>query len=86
LSALIRAASFRLDIDYYLSYYIDMKEADIADIKNQFSVFIGMVEGGEEIEIRRKNVPVARPVPMRRVRPNRIQPGFGKGSAVYNDE
>ena len=43
-----------------------MKIANIAELKNRLSEYLRLVEKGEEIEIRKRNVPVARVVPLRR--------------------
>lgn len=40
-----------------------MKSANIADIKNNLSRYIALVEQGEVVEICKRNVPVARVVP-----------------------
>lgn len=40
-----------------------MKSANIADIKNNFSHFIALVEQGEVIQVCKRNVPVAKFVP-----------------------
>jgi prevent-host-death family protein len=43
-----------------------MKIANIAELKNRLSAYLSLVEKGEEIEIRKRNVPIARLVPLRR--------------------
>jgi prevent-host-death family protein len=43
-----------------------MKIANIAELKNRLSEYLSLVENGEEIEIRKRNVPIARVVPLRR--------------------
>jgi prevent-host-death family protein len=43
-----------------------MKIANIAELKNRLSEYLSLVEQGEEVEIRKRNVPVARVVPSRR--------------------
>lgn len=48
------------------AYFIAMKIANIAELKNRLSEYLSLVEEGEEIEIRKRNVPVARVVPLRR--------------------
>jgi prevent-host-death family protein len=58
-----------------------MKIANIADLKNRLSAYLSLVEKGEEIEIRKRNVPIARVVPLRRkvLTPSRL--GAGAGTA-----
>ena len=46
-----------------LAEEVKMKSANIADIKNNLSRYITLVEQGEVIEICKRNVPVARIVP-----------------------
>lgn len=58
-----------------------MKMANIAEFKNQLSRFIAAVEQGEEVEIRRRNLPIARMVPVKGHGPNRTKLGSGRGSA-----
>jgi len=50
-----------------------MKTTNIAEFKNQFNQFISLVESGEEIELKRKNIPIARIIPViktRRIKQN----------------
>lgn len=58
-----------------------MKIANIADLKNRLSEYLSLVEKGEEVEVRKRNVPIARVVPLRR----RVAPagrlGSGAGTA-----
>jgi len=58
-----------------------MKTANIAEFKDGLAKFIAAVEGGEEIEIRRRNLPVARLVPIRRNAGNETVLGCGRGTA-----
>jgi prevent-host-death family protein len=56
-----------------------MKIANIAELKNRLSAYLSLVEKGEEVEIRKRNVPIARVVPLRRkpARPGRLGAGAG---------
>jgi prevent-host-death family protein len=58
-----------------------MKMANIAEFKNNLSRFIAAVEKGEEVEIRRRNLPIARVVPVTTRKANRTKLGCGKGTA-----
>jgi len=58
-----------------------MKTANIAELKDSLAKFIADVEAGEEIEIRRRNLPVARLVPIPPRRKNETVLGRGRGSA-----
>lgn len=42
-----------------------MRTANIADLRRQFSKFVQWVENGEEVEVCKRNVPVARIIPVR---------------------
>lgn len=49
-------------------YNVAMKIANVAEFKNHLSEYLAAVQNGEELEIRKRNVPLARvvPVPARR--------------------
>ena len=69
-----------------MAYDIDMKVANIADLKNNLSRFISLVESGEEIEVRKRNIPVARVVPIQQTAKNKTVLGCGRDSAkIYGD-
>ncbi len=57
-----------------------MRIANIAELKNRISEFISAVEKGEEVEVRRRNVPVARIIPIGKGRANTTKLGRGKGT------
>ncbi len=57
-----------------------MKKANIADLRSHLSELISEVENGEEIQIQKRNVPVARIIPMKAVKKNATQLGIGKGT------
>ena len=57
-----------------------MKVANVAELKSRLREYLNFVEQGEEVEVRKRNVPVARIVPLRRKQPNRTQLGCGLGS------
>lgn len=65
-----------------MAYNIAMKIANIADFKNHLSSYLAAVEAGEEVEVRKRNVPVARVVPVVNRHKNRTILGCGRGSAV----
>ncbi len=63
-----------------------MKVANIAELKNRLSEFLALVEKGEEIEVRKRNVPIARVVPITRKRVNRTRIGCGAGTVrIHGD-
>lgn len=57
-----------------------MKVANIGELKNRLSEFLSYVEQGEEVEVRKRNIPVARLVPIRIREPHRTQLGCGRGT------
>lgn len=60
-----------------------MKEANIVEFKNHLSEMIAQVENGEEIEIRRRNVPVAKVIPIRKPGQNQTRLGIGKETVLF---
>ena len=65
-------------------YTIDMKKANIAELKNHLSKFIGAVESGEEIQVCRRNMPVALISPIPETPRNRTKLGCGRGSVTIH--
>ena len=63
-----------------------MKEANIADLKNNLSYYISLVEEGEEIEVRRRNKPIARIISVAADSPNKTVIGCGIGTVVFSEE
>jgi prevent-host-death family protein len=70
-----------VDIATYSANNEAMKMANIVEFKNNLSRFIAAVENGEEVEIRRRNLPIARVVPVSSRRPNRTKLGCGRATA-----
>jgi prevent-host-death family protein len=61
-----------------------MKSANITELKAHFSEFLALVQKGEEVEIRRRNVPVARIVPFVARRRNQTKLGCLAGTVQVN--
>jgi prevent-host-death family protein len=58
-----------------------MKTANIGELKNKLSQFINLVEKGEIVEIRKRNIPIAKIVPHDTIKPRkRTKLGCGKGT------
>jgi len=70
-----------IDTTSFMAHIMAMKVANIAELKDNLSRFLSAVEEGEEVEVRRHNVPIARLVPIAGRRPNRTVLGCGAGSA-----
>ena len=65
-----------------MAHIMDMKEANIADLKNNLSKYLSYVEKGESVRICKRNVPIADLTPVRvRERSNRTKLGCGLESA-----
>lgn len=63
-----------------MDYIIDMKIANIAEFKNKLSEYLSLVDQGEEIEVRKYNIPIARVIPVRRAAKNKTKLGCGRGT------
>ena len=59
-----------------------MKIADVAEFKNHLSEYLAAVANGEQVEVRKRNMPLARVVPIRQPGRNRTVLGCGRGSVV----
>ncbi len=70
-----------LDPYDFVAHIMAMKVANIAEFKNHLSEYLNQVQSGEEIQICKRNVPVARLMPIPQGRRNRTVLGCGKGSA-----
>ena len=57
-----------------------MKIANVAEFKNRISEYLSAVEKGEEIEVRKRNVPIARVLPIEKAKANNTRLGCGKGT------
>jgi prevent-host-death family protein len=69
-----------------LDYIIAMKIANIAEFKNRLSEYLALVNQGEEIEVRKYNIPVARVIPVHRPGKNRTRLGCGRGSVEISTD
>ena len=67
----------------YMAHNMYMKEANIVEFKKHLSEMIAQVENGEEIEIRRRNVPVAKVIPIRKPGQNQTRFGIGKETVLF---
>ena len=69
-----------------VAYDMAMKIANIAEFKNHLSEYLAAVANGEEVELRKRNMPLARVVPIRRAGRNRTVLGCGEGSVVVKSD
>lgn len=65
-----------------MAYNMAMKIANIAEFKNHLSEYLAAVANGEQVEVRKRNTPLARVVPIHPRGRNRTVLGCGKGSVV----
>lgn len=63
-----------------------MKIANVAEFKNHLSEYLAAVANGEQVEVRKRNMPLARVVPIRQPDRNRTVLGCGKGSVVVKTD
>ena len=63
-----------------------MATANIAEIKNHFSSYLKLVMNGEPVEVCKRNVAVARMVPVKAKRRNKTLLGCGKNSVIINGD
>ena len=64
-----------------------MKIANIAEFKDHLSRYMALVEQGEEIELCKRNVPVARIIPSRKeIAPNKTRLGSGLNSVTIKTD
>ena len=63
-----------------------MKIANIAEFKNHLSAYLDAVANGEEIEVRKRNTPFVRVVPIRTWVRNRTVLGCGPGTVVVKSD
>lgn len=63
-----------------------MKVANVAEFKNHLSEYLAAVANGEQVEVRKRNAPLARVVPIQPPGRNRTVLGCGKGSVVVKGD
>ena len=63
-----------------------MKTTNVAELRNGLRGLLAAVARGEEVEVRRRNVPIARIVPCRSATRNRTKLGCGRGTAVVTGD
>jgi prevent-host-death family protein len=76
----VRYLQLDLNIAMYMDYHMVMKIANIAELKNKISEYLAAVENGEEVEVRKRNVPIARIVPLQKPPANNTILGCGRDS------
>jgi len=57
-----------------------LKKANIATLRSQLAKLLASVQKGEEVEIQRRNVTIAKMVPVKGFRMNRTKLGTGKNT------
>ena len=74
-----------IDLAIFLAYYLAMNKANIGEIKDKFSYYVDLAANGEEIEVCRRNKPVARLVPIEKDYINHTKLGCGIGTVMFTD-
>ena len=65
----------------FLYYNWYMESANIGQVREHLAEYLARVEEGEEVEVRRRNVPIARIVPVKKPHNvNRTKLGCAKGT------
>ena len=59
---------------------------NITEFKNRLSEYLSLVDQGEEIEVQRYNIPVAKIVPVQRITKNKTKLGCGRGTVKINGD
>jgi len=70
----------------YIANYVPMKVANIAEFKDNLAKYLRAVAQGETIEIRKRNVPLARVVPVTSKPLNKTRLGLGRGTATAHGD
>lgn len=65
-----------------MAYLLYMKSANIAELRDHLTRYLAEVEQGASVEIRRRNVPIARLVPLTESPAQRTRLGCGRGTAT----
>ena len=63
-----------------------MKIANVAELKNHLSEYLAAVANGAQVEVRKRNMPLARVVPVRQPGRNQTVLGCGRGSVVVKTD
>lgn len=69
-----------IDMTNYKHYFMGMTTTSVAEMKKHLSSLIALVQNGEEVEVRKRNVPVAHLVGIPQRNRNRTRLGCGKGT------
>lgn len=60
-----------------------MKKTNIATLRTQMRSLLNFVQKGNEIQIEKRNIPVAKIIPIKTSTKNKTQLGIGKGSVKF---
>ena len=60
-----------------------MKKTSIASLRSHLSTLLDYVEKGREIEVQRRNISIARIVPIKRTVQNKTKLGIGIGTVKF---
>lgn len=63
-----------------------MEQTNIADLKSHISEYLKSVQDGQVFEVCKRNVPIARIVPVAQRRPNQTVLGCGAGTVTAHSD
>lgn len=63
-----------------------MLQANVAEFKSHLSEYLQLVQEGESLEIRKRNVPLAKLSPLALAKENKTVLGCGRNSAVIHSD
>jgi prevent-host-death family protein len=63
-----------------------MKTASVAELKKRLSAYLAAAEQGEDVQVRKRNLPIARLVGIPRVRKNMTKLGYAKGTVAIRGD
>ena len=69
-----------IDMTIKVTYIVTMKTANVAEFKKNLSSFIVLAQEGEEIEVLKRNIPVAHLLGIPPKAVNRTRLGCGRGT------
>jgi len=60
-----------------------MKKTSVAELRKNLGPALDAVQNGEDLQIEKRNIPIARIIPIKSVKPNKTRLGLGKGTVKF---
>lgn len=70
----------------FVVYSMTMKQVSIVDFKKRLSSYVALAEGGEDVQVLKRHIPVAQLVGIPGRRANLTKIGFAKGTVQINGD